>query len=331
MERKGSVMVFIEQEDGAIKDVSLELLTKAQDLAKTLNEKVSAFIIGDKVKHLVQDVIEFGADIVYYAEHSEFKYFRTNPYFEAGKKIIREENPQIVLFGATHIGRDYAPRLASYFYTGLTADCTELVIGEEKMLYQIRPAFGGNIRATIVNPDYLPQMATVREGVMRKGEPIKGRAGKSVEISVVPSKEICEAVKVISRKRQARAINLKAAEIIVAGGMGLGSKEAFDMLREFAHTIGAEIAGTRAASDAGWIEHERQVGQTGTTVRPKLYIAVGISGAIQHRAGMEESFKIIAVNTDPEAPIFDIADYKIVGDYKEVIPQLMAAYKRLQK
>lgn len=331
MERKGSVMVFIEQEDGAIKDVSLELLTKAQDLAKTLNEKVSAFIIGDKVQHLVQDIIEYGADIVYYSEHPEFKYFRTNPYFEAGKKVIREENPQIVLFGATHIGRDYAPRLASYFYTGLTADCTELVIGEEKMLYQIRPAFGGNIRATIVNPDYLPQMATVREGVMRKGEPQKGRTGKSIAISVTPSKEICDAVKVINRKRQARAINLKAAEIIVAGGMGIGSKEAFDMLREFAHMIGAEIAGTRAASDAGWIEHERQVGQTGTTVRPKLYIAVGISGAIQHRAGMEESFKIIAVNTDPEAPIFDIADYKIVGDYKEVIPQLMAAYKRLQK
>ncbi len=331
MERKGSVMVFIEQEDGVIKDVSLELLTKAQDLAMELKERVSAFIIGDSVKHLLDDVAAHGADIVYYSEHPEFKYFRTDPYFEAGKQIIRKENPQIVLFGASHIGRDYAPRLASYFYTGLTADCTELVIGEEKMLYQIRPAFGGNIRATIINPDYLPQMATVREGVMRKGDAQKGRKAEYVAVDVKLEKDICEAVKVISRKRQARAVNLKAAEIIVAGGMGLGSKESFDMLREFAHMIGAEIAGTRAAIDAGWVEHERQVGQTGTTVRPKLYVAVGISGAIQHRAGMEESFKIIAVNTDPEAPIFDIADYKIIGDYKEVIPQLMAAYKRLQK
>jgi len=330
MIRKGSVMVFVEQEDGAIKDVSFELLTKASELAHTLKEKVSAFVIGRDVSGMADDIIAHGADVVYVVEGDEFEHYRTLPYFHAVKKIIREENPQIALFGATIIGRDLAPHAASYFYTGLTADCTELRIGEDNMLYQIRPAFGGNIRATIVNPDYVPQMATVREGVMKRGEPDQSRKGEVKKIDVKLDDNIAHITEIISRERKPRTINLKASEVIVAGGMGVGSAEGFALVRELASVLGAQVGATRAAVDAGWAEHERQIGQTGTTVRPKLYIAVGISGAIQHRAGMEESFKIVAVNTDPEAPIFDIADYKIVGDYKTVLPEIIEAYRKLQ-
>ncbi|MBN2727023.1 electron transfer flavoprotein subunit alpha/FixB family protein [Candidatus Mcinerneyibacteriota bacterium] len=331
MKRQGSVMVFIEQEDGQIKDVSFELLTKARDLASELKEKVSAFVMGEKVSGLADEIAAHGADLIYIIEDMELKYYRTLPYFHAAKKAIREENPQIVLFGATLIGRDLAPHVASYFYTGLTADCTELQIGEEKMLYQIRPAFGGNIRATIVTPDYAPQMATVREGVMKKDEPVKGRKAEVRPLKVSIPAEVAGLTAILHRERKEKTINLKGAEVIVAGGMGLGSAEGFALVKELAKVLGAEVGATRAAVDAGWAEADRQIGQTGTTVRPKLYFAVGISGAIQHRAGMEESFKIVAVNTDPEAPIFDIADYKIVGDYKTVLPELIAAYKKLQQ
>ena len=324
-------MVFIEQEEGRIKDVSFELLTKAGELASELKERVSAFVMGEGISSLTEEIASYGADVVYIAEDPELKHYRTLPYFHTAKQVIREENPQIVLFGATLIGRDLAPHVASYFYTGLTADCTELQIGEEKMLYQIRPAFGGNIRATIVTPDYAPQMATVREGVMKMGAPKKGRKAEVKSVKVKIPAEAAALTQVLHHERKEKTINLKGAEIIVAGGMGLGSAEGFAMVKELAKVLGAEVGATRAAIDAGWTEADRQIGQTGTTVRPKLYFAVGISGAIQHRAGMEESFKIVAVNTDPEAPIFDIADYKIVGDYKTVLPELIAAYKKLQK
>ena len=199
------------------------------------------------------------------------------------------------------------------------------------MLYQIRPAFGGNIRATIVTPDYAPQMATVREGVMKMGEPVTGRKAVVKPLKVSIPSEVAALTKILHRERKEKTVNLKGAEIIVAGGMGLGGPEGFAMVKELAKVLGAEVGATRAAVDAGWVEADRQIGQTGTTVRPKLYFAVGISGAIQHRAGMEESFKIVAVNVDPEAPIFDIADYRIVGDYKTVLPELIAAYKKLQQ
>ncbi len=329
MKRTGSVMVFIEQQDGKINDVSFELLSKASKLADDLDEKVSAFILGDKVDHLLDKISEFGADKIYYCEHDELKYYRNMPYFIAGKQIIREENPQIILYGATKIGRDLAPRLASYLYAGLTADCTELEIGEEKMLYQIRPAFGGNIRATIISPDYLPQMATVREGVMQKKKNKKD--AEKIKVDVEFEDSVIKDVKILDRHKKKKKIDLKDKEIIVAGGMGLGSKKGFEMIFDFARKLNAGVGATRAAVDAGFVDEARQVGQTGTTVRPKLYFAIGISGAIQHRAGMEESFKIVAVNTDPDAPIFDVADYKIVGDYKEVVPQLMNAYEELKK
>ncbi|TYB31307.1 MAG: electron transfer flavoprotein subunit alpha/FixB family protein [Candidatus Mcinerneyibacterium aminivorans] len=329
MKRTGSVMVFVEQQEGKINDVSFELLSKASKLAEDLDEKVSAFIIGDRVEHLLDEISEYGADKIYYCEDEELKYYKTKPYFKVGKKIIRKENPQIILYGATKIGRDLAPRLASYLYTGLTADCTELKIGEENMLYQIRPAFGGNIRATIISPDYLPQMATVREGVMQKKKNKKDSEKIKVDVKLEES-EVND-VRIIDRSKKVKKINLKDKEIIISGGMGLGSKEGFDMIFEFADMLNAEVGATRAAVDAGFVEKERQIGQTGTTVRPKLYFAIGISGAIQHRAGMEDSFKIVAVNTDPDAPIFDVADYKIVGDYKEVVPNLMNAYEDLKK
>lgn len=329
MKREGSVMVFIEQEEGNIHDVSYELLTKANDLANKLEEDVSAFVIGDKVENLFEEIEDYGVDKLYYCEKEELKHYKTLPYFEAGKKIIRRENPQIILYGATKIGRDLAPRLASYLYSGLTADCTELKIGEEKMLYQIRPAFGGNIRATIISPDYLPQMATVREGVMKKEK--NKRKTKKIKIDVDIDDNILNSVKIINREKKKSDINLKDPEIIVSGGMGVGSKEGFDKLFEFADMLDAEIGATRPVVDAGIVSEERQIGQTGTTVRPKLYFAIGISGAIQHRAGMEDSFKIVAINNDPDAPIFDVADYKIVGDYKQVVPHLMNAYEKLKK
>jgi len=329
MKRQGSVMVFVEQEEGKIHDVSYELLTKANELAEKLKEEVSAFVLGDKVEKLTKKIEKYGADKIYYCENEHLKYYRSLPYFEAGKKIIREESPQIILYGATRIGRDLAPRLASYLYTGLTADCTELKIGEEKMLYQIRPAFGGNIRATIISPDYLPQMATVREGVMKKKK--NEKKSKKIKIDVKFTKKALNSIKIIDRKKKEKSINLKSEEIIVAGGMGVGSKEGFKLIYDLSKKLNAGVGATRAAVDAGFVEEERQIGQTGTTVRPKLYFAIGISGAIQHRAGMEDSFKIVAINTDEDAPIFDIADFKIVGDFKSVVPNLISSYDDLKK
>ena len=278
------------------------------------------------------------ADIVYVADHKELKDFRILPYTKNIVKAIKKYNPYIVLFGATGNGRELAPRVASSVKCGLTADCTQLKIGDfdskvDKKLYkdlllQIRPAFGGNIIATIVNPEMHPQMATVRPGVMKMAEPLKKGSGKGTVIDLeveVPAEDLV--LDVISRIQEEKKVDLTGAQIVVAGGMGVGSKENFELIKELAAVLGGEVAASRAAVDAGWIHKDYQVGQTGITVRPKLYIACGISGSIQHLAGMQESKQIISINTDPNAPVMQIAHYKIVGDLSKVIPLMIKAYK----
>jgi len=268
------------------------------------------------------------------AEDPRLKFYTPIPYSKLMIQVISEYKPQIVLYGATTEGRDLAPRVASFLKVGLTADCTDLRIGDhtqqekeyKDILYQIRPAFGGNIIATIVCPEKKPQMATVREGVMAMGKPDPSRKAETVKIAF----NLCPddfPTEIITRVLEEKTVNLKGAQIIVSGGFGVGSRDNFALIRELAQTLGAEVGGSRAAVDAGFIGKEHQVGQTGTTVRPKLYIACGISGAIQHRAGMDSSARIIAINSDPEAPIFSIAHYGIVGDLNEVIPRMIKAYR----
>ncbi|MCX7833692.1 MAG: electron transfer flavoprotein subunit alpha/FixB family protein [Ignavibacteria bacterium] len=328
------VWVFIEQRDGKPADVSLELLSKGRKLADSMNGVLKSIVIGHDVMEVAKETFWYGADECLLIQHPDLKHYRTLPYSRILNELIKKELPRIVLFGATITGRDLAPRVASNTRSGLTADCTDLKISDvtylgtryEKLLLQIRPAFGGNIIATIITPDAPVQMATVREGVMEMHRLEKAKEIKIIEIPYIPS-ETDNLVTFIERHREESKVNLKAAPIIVAGGYGLGSKENFSLIYELAHVLGGEVAGSRAAVDAGFVPAERQVGQTGVTVRPKLYIAVGISGAIQHRAGMQESKKIIAINTDPEAPIFDIAHYGIVGDATEVIPIFIETYK----
>jgi electron transfer flavoprotein alpha subunit len=328
------VWVFIEQEEGKIAPVSLELLGKARDLAGDLDGRVCALLLGHEIADLSQQVIQHGADKVFLAEHPELAVYRTLPFAEVATQLVRERQPYILLFGATPIGRDLAPRIASAVRAGLTADCTDLRIGDferrgqtyEDLLYQIRPAFGGNLIATIVNPEMHPQMATVREGVMRLGEPDPRRHGQVERIE--PSfNGSSSSLEVLKREIRLPTVDLKGASVIVSGGMGVGSREGFDLIRELARVLGGEVAASRAAVDAGFISQEHQVGQTGVTVRPRLYIACGISGAVQHCAGMDQSSKIIAINTDPNAPIFDIAHYKIVGDLRQIIPAMIEAYR----
>jgi electron transfer flavoprotein alpha subunit len=334
MQPRRDIWVFVEQEGGEIAHVSLELLGKAHDLAQTLNGQVCALLFGHGIPDLPQEAIKYGADRVLLADHQELAVYRTLPYARIVIDLVRERHPYIVLFGATPVGRDLAPRIASATGAGLTADCTELRIGDyerggqvyKDLLYQIRPAFGGNIIATIVNPEMHPQMATVREGVIRLGSPDDTRQGQIERIEPSWNGRDLE-LTVLSREVRLPTVDLKAASVIVAGGMGVGSKENFQLIYDLAQVLGGEVAGSRAAVDAGLISREHQVGQTGATVRPRLYIACGISGAIQHRAGMDQSSKIIAINTDPNAPIFQIAHYKIVGDLSKVIPQMIRAYR----
>ncbi len=328
------VWVFVEQEEGKIAPVSLELLTKAQALAGELEGPVCALLLGQGVADLSQEVIYYGADKVFLADHPQLEVYRTLPYAEVVINLVKEHQPYILLFGATPIGRDLAPRIASAVRAGLTADCTDLRIGGyerrgeryEDLLYQIRPAFGGNLIATIVNPEMHPQMATVREGVMKMGKPDRERQGQ-VERVEAAFNGYHSSLEVLKREIRLPSVDLKGASVVVSGGMGIGSREGFDLIRELAHVLGGEVGGSRAAVDAGFISAEHQVGQTGVTVRPRLYIACGISGAVQHRAGMDQSSKIIAINTDPHAPIFEIAHYKIVGDYRKVIPAMIEAYR----
>jgi electron transfer flavoprotein alpha subunit len=324
------VWVLIEQDNGRIATVSLELLTKAGELAEQLGGRVVALLMGYEVLELAERVVHYGADALFVADHPELAQYRTLPYARVAIDLVKTHQPYIFLLGATPVGRDLAPRIASACAAGLTADCTSLQIGDlerrgktyKDLLYQIRPAFGGNLLATIVTPEMHPQMATVREGVMRLGEPDVTRHGEvaMVEPQFVEGDFLLE---VLERRMWPSTVDLKGASVIVAGGAGVGNRENFNLLYELAEALGGEVAGSRAAVDAGFIPQELQVGQTGVTVRPRLYIAVGISGAVQHRAGMDQSSKIVAINIDPHAPIFEIADYKIVGDLNEVVPQLI--------
>jgi electron transfer flavoprotein alpha subunit len=334
--RKGEVWVFAEQEDGRLHDVALELCGKARELADRLGVKMAAILPGWNVRELSYRLIAHGADRVYHVHDTELELYRTLPYARVMCELISRHKPQIVIYGATPIGRDLAPRVASAMRAGLTADCTDLDIGDyedrktntvhKNLLLQIRPAFGGNIIATIINFDRWPQMATVREGVMRLKAPDPARSGEIIDEKVAFTPADL-AVRVIERHREERKVNLKGARTIVAGGGGVGSKEAFGLIHELAGVVGGAVGASRAAVDGGFIGKEHQIGQTGTTVRPALYIACGISGAVQHRAGMEESAKIIAINWDKDAPIFGVAHYGIVGDLKKVIPMMIKAIK----
>lgn len=335
-----NVWVFIEQDEGRIADVSLELLGKGQDLARTLGSQLWAVVCGHDIAALPETVIQHGADHVLVADHAELALYRTLPYTRVIAEAIHARQPYIFLIGATPVGRDLAPRLASATQCGLTADCTDLQIGDytakkegityTDLLYQIRPAFGGNIIATIVNPKTRPQMATVREGVMHPARAEAGRKGEveSLEVHLHPEDL---ALRVLSRQMREPSVHLKDAPVIVAGGAGVEGADEFQLVRDLANLLGGEVGASRAAVDAGLISREHQIGQTGTTVRPRLYIAAGISGAIQHRAGMDQSNKIIAINTDPNAPIFQVAHYKIVGDLGEVLPLLIKALREKAK
>ncbi|RME69726.1 MAG: electron transfer flavoprotein subunit alpha/FixB family protein [Chloroflexi bacterium] len=340
MNSSRDVWVFIEQEGGKIADVSLELLGKGRHLADRLNSELVALVCGYRIDHLAEPLIHYGADRVLLADHPELELYRTLPYARVAINLVQERQPYIFLVGATPIGRDFAPRVASAVRAGLTADCTDLQIGDYEskkegkvyhdLLYQIRPAFGGNLIATIVNPNMHPQMATVREGVMRKAEPDPTRQGLVEQIEPAFEPEDF-ALQVVSRETRESTVNLKDAATIVAGGGGVKTPDDFNLIKDLAHALGGEVGASRAAVDAGFISREHQVGQTGTTVRPRLYVAAGISGAVQHRAGMDKSHKIIAINTDPHAPIFDIAHYKIVGDLRKVLPMMIDALRAKAK
>lgn len=337
-----NIFVYLEVEDGIVADVSLELLTKGRTLATTLGCKLEAIAIGHQLDTIASQVFPFGVDVLTLADDKRLFPYTSLPHTSILVKLFSEEKPQIALMGATSIGRDLGPRVSSALFSGLTADCTSLEIGEyedkkegktyNNLLYQIRPAFGGNIVATIVNPECRPQMATVREGVMKKEIFNENHQGEIKQLDV--AKYVSDAdfvVSVIERHMEKSKLNIKNSPIIIAGGYGVGSKENFNLLYDFADTIGGEVGASRAAVDAGFADHERQIGQTGITVRPKLYIACGISGQIQHIAGMQESSMIIAINNDPNAPINAIADYVITGSIEEVVPKMIKYYKKNSK
>lgn len=333
--QSGEVWVFAEQEEGVIGDIAFELLGKGRDLADKLNVKLGAVVMGDGVKPLAGALCSRGADIVHVVDSKELAQYRGVAYRHALVSLVKEERPQIILFGATHMGRDLAPQVASTLGCGLTADCTDLQIGDytdrktgeefKNILHQIRPAFGGNIIATIVNARNWPQMATVREGVMKaldaSERPVR------IQEHAVSFDGVDIPVEIVEIIRKHSSVNLKGARIIVCGGAGVGSKEDFKLLHDLADALGGAVGGSRAAVDLGYCEHERQIGQTGVTVRPALMISCGVSGAVQHLAGMQDSQKIIAINTDKDAPIFKVAHYGIVGDLKVVIPQLIKSIK----
>ena len=338
---QGEVWVFAEQEEGKLAEIAFELLGKARELADRLGVKVGAVLMGSDVEALAKPLFEGGADIVHLVDDPALKVFRNKAYRHAMVELVKECAPQIVIFGATHMGRDLGPAVASALRCGLTADCTDLQIGDytdkktgeefRNVLHQIRPAFGGNIIATIVNARHWPQMATVREGVMRPLRASEERRAKSEEWKVVKHSSRLEGVEipteVLEIVRKVSRVNLKGSRVIVAGGAGVGSKENFALLHDLAAALGGAVGGSRAAVDLGYCEHERQIGQTGVTVRPALMISCGISGAVQHLAGMQDSQKIIAINTDKDAPIFKVAHYGIVGDLNAVIPKLIRAIR----
>ncbi len=342
MTDQNNLIVYCEFEDGKVADVSLELLTKGRKLASELGVKLEAVVIGDNLDGVETQLFPYGADVVYKVADKRLYPYTSNPHAAVLINLFREIKPQVCLMGATCIGRDLGPRVSSCLHSGLTADCTSLEIGPhrdpktgkeyENLLYQIRPAFGGNIVATIVNPECRPQMATVREGVMKKEVFNPEHKGEVIDLD--PKKYVSDedfVVEIIDRQIEKSKINIKNAPIIVAGGYGMGSKENFDLLYKLAEALGGEVGASRAAVDAGFCEHARQIGQTGVTVRPKLYIACGISGQIQHIAGMQDSSIIISINNDPDAPINTIADFVINGNAEDVIPKLIKYYKKNSK
>ena len=342
LEEYKDVYVFAQQVDNQISSIAFELLGKAKELAGVLNEKVVAVLIGSGVKDLADSLAEYGADKVIVVDDPELKEYRTEPYAHALASVINEFKPEIMLVGATAIGRDLGPTVSARVATGLTADCTSLDIGDfplvavpgkeqkHNQLLMTRPAFGGNTIATIACPDNRPQMATVRPGVMQKLEPVKGAKAEVVEFNpgFTPNNRyvtIKEVVKAVSD-----TVDIMNAKILVSGGRGVGSPENFKILEDLAAVLGGEVSCSRAVVDAGWKPKDLQVGQTGKTVRPHVYFAIGISGAIQHVAGMEESDLIIAINKDEDAPIFDVADYGIVGDVNKIVPQLTEKIKAMK-
>lgn len=337
-----NIFVYCEiTDDRTIADVSLELLSKGRKLAEELQVKLEAIVIGHDLKGIEKQIFPYGVDRVHIADDARLFPYTTLPHATLIIDLFAKEKPEVALFGATSVGRDIAPRIASAMRCGLTADCTSLEIGDhfenktqtayKNLLYQIRPAFGGNIIATIINPETRPQMATVREGVMKKevyDDNYKGTVHK-VDLSVL--KEDDFVVEIIERHMEQSKVNIKNAQVIIAGGYGVGSRENFKLLYDLAEVLGAQVGASRAAVDAGFVEHERQIGQTGVTVRPKLYIACGISGAVQHRAGMDQSAQIISINTDINAPINHIADYSIIGNIADVLPKMIKYYKANSK
>ena len=338
-----NVFVYCEIEQTTVQEVSQELLTKGRKLANQLGVELHAVIAGTGIKGKVEEqILPYGVDKLFVFDDDGLFPYTSAPHTDILVNLFKEEKPQIALMGATVIGRDLGPRVSSSLTSGLTADCTQLEIGDyedkkagkhyDNLLYQIRPAFGGNIVATIVNPDHRPQMATVRSGVMQKAL-YEGNAKGEVVYPDVKKYVSPEAfvVKVLERHVEAAKNNLKGAPIVVAGGYGVGSKEGFDQLSQLAKELHGEVGASRAAVDAGWVEHDRQIGQTGVTVHPKVYIACGISGQIQHIAGMQDAGIIISVNNDPDAPINQIADYIITGTVEEVVPKLIKYYKQNDK
>ncbi len=321
------VWVFAEQRNNKIARVVFELLGKARGLANNLNVKTAAILLTDKDNGLSKELISYGADKVYLVESDLLKNYQTDLYTKVISEHIKKEKPQIVIYGATHIGRDLGPRIAQRINTGLTADCTGLSITEDGLLLQTRPAFGGNLMAQILCKKHRPQMSTVRPGVMKMSEPSE-RKGEVVKVNAeLSEKDVM--VKVLNIIRECKKkVNLEEAEIIVSGGRGLDKRENFRLIGELASLLCGEVGASRAAVDSGWIAKDHQVGQTGKTVRPKLYIAVGISGSIQHRTGMQNSELIIAINKDADAPIFQIADYGIVGDLFKVVPEMIEQLKK---
>ncbi len=351
-----NIWVFVEQRDGKLMNVALELLGEATKLAKDIDDttKVCALLVGHGVENLAQECFEYGADTVYYIEHELLKNFTTDAYTKVIVDAVNEIKPAIFMYGATHIGRDLAPRVAARLNTGLTADCTHLDVNvaeyikfaeanttlntatldpndPDRGLKMTRPAFGGNLMATIVSPKHRPQMATVRPGVMQKIEKRDGATGELVKVACQLSKEDIRTNVVDIVKSAKELVSLTDAEIICSGGRGLGDASGFELMQKFADKVGGVVGSSRAAVDAGWIDHSHQVGQTGTTVKPKIYFACGISGAIQHLAGMQTSDIIVAINKDPDAPIFEVADYGIVGDLYKVIPEIIAEWDNAEK
>ena len=324
-----NIFVFAEQRGGKIQPVALELIGKASDLAAELGEKVVAMLLGHNVSSLAQELIEYGADEVIVADAPELEHYITEEYAQVVSQIADKYLPSIILFGATTIGRDLAPRLSARLTTGLTADCTKLEISEGKELMMTRPAFGGNLMATIMCTEHRPQMSTVRPGVMQKKDRQPSREGviTNFEVKIDMSRVKVKLIEEIKAEKDNR-IDISEANILVSGGRGVGTKENFAKLTELADVLNAQVSASRAVVDAGVIPHDRQVGQTGKTVRPNLYFALGISGAIQHLAGMEESDYIIAINKDKFAPIYSVSDLGIVGDVNKIIPLLTERLKK---